>query len=131
MTDPLAQPKSEALRAQYWREEILQVMFWIHGEGFGEDIEPSYLERFLGVDAAYGITYLDRMVDEGLLSKSGTHYRLTEQGRSQGGRIFADEFVELTKPNHGECGPTCWCRQSPDEAEACAADRFLNSGHDH
>ena len=127
----MTEPKSDALRARYWREEILQVMFWIQGEGFGDELDPSFLERFLGVDAAHGITYLDSLVTDGVLETQGGRYRLTEQGRAEGSRIFADEFLELTQPNHGECGPTCWCRQSADEAEACASDRFLRSGHEH
>ena len=43
------EPKSETLRALYWRDEILQVMFWLRGEGFGEQVDPHLLERFLGV----------------------------------------------------------------------------------
>ena len=127
----MSEPKTEALRARYWREEILQVMFWIKGEGFGDELDPEYLERFLGVDARNGITYLDSLVEDGVLEKRNGRYRLTERGHAEGSRIFADEFIDLTQPSHGECGPTCWCRQSAEEAEACAADRFLPSGHDH
>lgn len=124
------EPKSEALRARYWREEILQVMFWIQGEGFGDSVEPNFLERFLGVNAEHGLPYLESLVNDGVLEKTDGKYGLTERGKTEGSHIFADEFAELTKPNHGECGPNCWCRQSPDEAEACAADRFLHTGHD-
>jgi hypothetical protein len=66
----LHEPKSEALRALYWRDEILQLMFWIQGEGLGDRIDPGVLERFLGVDAQVGIGYLDRLVAEGLLDRS-------------------------------------------------------------
>ena len=53
-----AEPKSEALRALYWRDEILQVMFWLRGEGFGDDADAPLIERFLGVEATIGIRYL-------------------------------------------------------------------------
>ncbi len=128
----LHEPKSEPLRALFWRDEILQVMFWIRGEGFGENVSPDLLERFLGVEAAIGVRYLDRLVDEGLLVRNDDgHYSLTESGRDHGAKVFADEFSELTKPGHGECGPDCWCHASPDEAEACAAERIGDHPHEH
>jgi hypothetical protein len=119
------EPKSDALRALYWRDEILQLMFWIRGEGFGEAIDPILLERFLGVDAQLGMRYLDRLVDEALLERTADGlYRLTEQGHAHGARAFAQEFADLTKPGHGECGDDCWCHASPEEAEACVEERL-------
>jgi hypothetical protein len=95
-------PKSEALRALYWRSEILQVMFWLKGEGFGDQVDATLLERFLGVDSHIGVQYLDRLVTEG--------------------------YVERI----GECSADCWCHNSPDEAEACARDRAMKEElHDH
>lgn len=123
------EPKSEALRELYWRDEILQVMFWLQGEGFGDEIDERLLERFLGVDAARGLRYLSRMVEQGLLvRRADGRYALSERGRAEGARIFSEEFAELTRPTHGECGPECWCHSDPAEAEACAAER---AGHAH
>lgn len=129
------QPKSDEMRALYWRDEILQVMFWLQGEGIGEQIDSKLLKRFLGVDAHIGLQYLDRMVSEGFLRRAldGT-YELTERGRSEGARIFSEEFADLTKPSHGDCGPDCWCHASLDEAEACANERLefgRSHSHDH
>jgi len=125
----LPEPKSEALRALYWRDEILQLMFWIKGEGFGDEVDPKLLERFLGVDALVGLTYLDRLVEEGLLRRGADlRYGLTEWGHDHGARVFSEEFAEMTKPGHGECSASCWCRQSPDEAEACFERRTT---HEH
>lgn len=127
----LPEPKSEALRALYWRDEILQLMFWIEGEGFGDEADPALLERFLGVDAAAGLGYLDRLVAEGLLRCTPAgRYALTEVGRAHGARVFSEEFAEMTRPGHGECSASCWCRQSPDEADACAERRLAeHAGH--
>ena len=123
------QPKSEALRALYWRDEILQVMFWIKGEGFGEHVDPAVLERFLGVEASIGLGYLDRLVDEDLLVRTPDgQYGLTATGHEYGAGVFADEFADLTRPAHGECGPDCWCHASVEEAEACAAERLESAG---
>jgi hypothetical protein len=128
----LHEPKSDALRALYWRDEILQLMFWIRGEGFGEAIGPALLERFLGVDAQVAVQYLDRLVGEELLERTADDlYQLTEQGHLLGARVFADEFADLTKPAHGECGADCWCHASPEEAEACAEERLGHRQRDH
>lgn len=116
----------------FWQDEILQVMFWLRGEGFGDEVDAPLLERFLGVDAAIGVKYLDRLVEEGLLRRTPDgRFNLSPQGLKIGGQIFAEEFAELTKPTHGECGPDCWCHSSPEEAEACMAQRIGEHSHDH
>ncbi len=119
----LQPPKSAALRAMYWRSEILQVMYWLRGEGFGDIVDAPLLERFLGVEAAIGLTYLDRLVDEGYLEREGDWFVLSESGLEQGAAEFATAFSDLTRPTHGECSADCWCQNSVEEAIACAAER--------
>ena len=128
MSDELHPPKSGALRALYWRSEILQVMYWLRGEGFGDFVDAPLLERFLGVNADIGLTYLDRLVDEGYLQRDGEWFVLSESGLEQGAVEFATSFSDLTRPAHGECSDDCWCHASVEEAEACAAER---TGHQH
>lgn len=122
-TDQLHPPKSDRLRALYWRSEILQVMYWLRGEGFGDIVDAELIERFLGVDAKIGITYLELLVDEGYLEKHGEYYGLSPTGLAEGAAEFASSFSELTKAAHGECSPDCWCHASAEEAEACVAER--------
>jgi len=131
--DDLHTPKSDALRALYWRSEILQVMYWLQGEGFGDVVDAPLLERFLGVDANVGVTYLDRLAEEGYVQRDGDWYTLSPMGMEEGAVEFATSFGDLTRPTHGECSADCWCHNSPDEAEACAASRAATSheGHDH
>lgn len=128
MTAPAPGPRSGALAALYWRSEILQVMYWLRGEGFGDIVDAGTIERFLGVEAHIGVTYLDRLVDEGYLVRDGDWYALSEFGLEQGAREFTEAFADLTRPAHGECSEDCWCHASADEAEACAAQR---AGHSH
>ena len=116
-------PKSEALQALYWRSEILQVAYWLRGEGLGEIVDAALLERFLGVGADVGLGYLERLADEGYLERAGEGYRLSERGVEEGSSEFAASFADLTRPAHGECSADCWCHVSAEEAEACAAER--------
>ena len=121
--DRLHPPKSEALRALYWRSEILQVMYWLRGEGLGEVVDPPLLERFLGVEAELGVGYLDRLVSDGYLDRAPGGYVLSETGLTEGKTEFALSFADLTRPTHGECSADCWCQSSVEEALACAAER--------
>ena len=121
--DELHPPKSETLRALYWRSEILQVMYWLRGEGLGEVVNAPLLERFLGVDAAVGLGYLDQLVIEGYLDSVDGGYTLSESGLAEGKTEFALSFADLTRPAHGECSADCWCHNSVEEAIACAAER--------
>ncbi|MDP9444920.1 MAG: hypothetical protein M3P83_11470 [Actinomycetota bacterium] len=126
--DELHPPKSETLRAMYWRSEILQVMYWLRGEGLGEVVDAALLERFLGVDAAHGLQYLDRLVHEGYLDRVDGGFVLSEEGLAEGKTEFALSFADLTRPSHGECSADCWCHASVEESLACAAER-ARGGH--
>ena len=121
--EQLHPPKSEALRDLYWRSEILQVMYWLKGEGLGDVVDAPLLERFLGVDAAVGVTYLDRLALEGYLDAASGGYAMSEIGLAEGKTEFALSFADLTRPSHGECSADCWCQNSLEEAAACAAER--------
>jgi hypothetical protein len=127
--EQLHAPKSSALQALYWRSEILQVMYWIRGEGLGDVADAALIERFLGVDAAIGTTYLERLVDEGYLERAPRGYCLSPVGLEEGAVEFAASFSELTKPAHGECSADCWCHASIEEAEACAEQRRNEHNH--
>ncbi len=126
--DELHPPKSAALRALYWRSEILQVMYWLRGEGLGEAVDALLLERFLGVEADIGVGHLEQLVEDGYLERSGQGYVLSEAGMAEGGAEFASSFGDLTRPAHGECSADCWCHNSLEEAVACAAERGSHAG---
>ncbi len=126
--EELHPPKSEALRTLYWRSEILQVMYWLRGEGLGEIVDAQLLERFLGVEADIGVGYLDALVEDGYLERVPTGYVLSPVGLEEGKIEFAISFTDLTRPAHGECSADCWCHASVEEALTCAAER-LPGGH--
>lgn len=107
MIDQSTGVEHPALQAMFWRSEILQVMVWLRGEGFGDEVDRSILERFLGTDAARGLEQLDAMVTDGLLERVGDRYQLSENGQKEGALDFVSSFEELQASSHGECGPDC------------------------
>jgi hypothetical protein len=105
----------------YWRDEFLQVMYWMLGEGIASQPNVSQLESFVGDRNADTYATLRRMADEGYVKEvaEGT-YALTDLGLNHGKRSFADEFRELTHQAHGECGPDCIFCHGPDaDPEGC------------
>ena len=112
----------EALRV---RDEVLQAMYWLHGEGLAEVPTADELARFLAVPSETLEPYLDRFVRDGYLERGdGGGYRLTPAGAELGKRTFADEFAGLTGQAHGECDDDCWCHESPEEAARCLEERL-------
>jgi hypothetical protein len=107
MSEMLEAPECGALKSMFWRSEILQVMYWLRGEGFGDEVDASVIERFLGVDATTGIQYLDQLVEEGMIERIDERYMLSELGQREAGFEFAMSFEDLTHQAHGECGPDC------------------------
>lgn len=101
-------------QAIYWRDEILQVMYWLKGEGLGDAVAPEDLLRFLGTDPGRLEERLAQLVEESYLEQvdgSRVRYRLSARGTEEGRRRFLDEFAPfLGRESHGECGdPECEC----------------------
>jgi hypothetical protein len=114
-----------ALEELFWRDEILQALFWMRGEGLVERVTPLELARFLAVDEVFiagklaGLEangYLERLASQ---AGSAPTFRLTPLGVQEGGRSFKDEFAGLTAQAHGECRPGCWCHDPEREGEPC------------
>lgn len=109
----------------FWRDEILQVMYWMAGEGLGDTVLPRHLRTFLGGDEPHLEVIMTQLVDEHFLDSRGEgRYALSELGKDAGKRSFALEFEGLTGQAHGECGPDCWCHQSAARAAQCATERL-------
>ncbi len=112
------------LDAIYWRDEILQILYWFRGEGLGEAVTPRDLVTFLGVEELFVQQQLERLVEEGYVTRNiqsvpdqNVRYQLTEWGVKEAGRRFADEFAGLTGQAHGECNnPNCSCQTLGPEA---------------
>jgi len=105
------------------RDEVLQAMYWMRAEGIDSAPTAPVLARFLAVPAGTLEAYLERFAREGHLERAGSGFALTQAGEEAGKRTFADEFVDLTRPTHGECDANCWCHDSPESAADCLAER--------
>lgn len=101
------------LRALFWKDEILQVMYWMDGEGFGKTVPASQILALLNTNEANLIFHLNKMIDAGLLEKNGTQVgkntliSLSASAKKEAGRRFAEAFQGYQKAGHGECGPDC------------------------
>ena len=129
-SDKCKQPDDRPLLADiFWRDEILQVMYWYQGEGFGSSVTPRDLQTFLTSDEAAINGHLERLVAQGYLQRVDDNslgnalprYTFTEYGAKEGARRFADEFAGVTKQAHGDCPPNCpiWKDLPPEECAHC------------
>jgi len=120
--------KSVAQPDIFWQDEILQVMYWMRGEGFARAISVSDLRRFLDADPELLSANIAVLCTNGLLEPDAAdRYRLTQSGVREGGRRFADEFDGMLRQGHYECDdPDCDCH-GPDATPCVAA----GSSHKH
>ncbi len=116
-------PRIDPIEALRCRDDILQSMYWMRGEGFAEDADVQTLITFMSEDAAMLEEQLTILVADGYLEESDGRYRLSDSGSKEGGRRFADEMTDLQKVAHGECGPDCpvCAGLSRDSCPHCAA----------
>ena len=114
--DALISTRHAAVEELRWRDEILGVLYWLRGEGIMGAATVGDLSGFLVADAGVLGDQLERLVAGGYLERADAdgeaRYSLSEVGGREGGRVFADDFAELTGAAHGECGPGCLnCQQ--------------------
>lgn len=109
------------------RDEMLQILFWLAGEGFEREMTPEGVARFLGWSPTEVAAELEVLVEQGFASgpDDAGRYALSQAGRSEGGRRFVEDFAPiLSRTTHhgGEChDPDCGCHDSPFGAAACTA----------
>jgi hypothetical protein len=114
-----------ALDHLYWRTEILQALYWLHGEGLADSLGVARLAEFLAADPRTVAEQTARLVQDGYLEAvspqpAGTTevaFRLSPLGLREGARSFRDEFEGLTRQAHFACSPGCWCHD-PKQADA-------------
>ena len=124
--------KDIALERLFWRSEILQALYWMDGEGIASAVSPARLAEFLDTTPDAMVTLVGQLVRDGFLQSLDDdpgRFVMTDEGRREGARSFGDEFADMTRPAHAECGPGCWCRNPKYAGVACPSDR--NGAHGH
>lgn len=115
------------------RDELLELLFWLEGEGMSSSATVPAMARFLVQDESAVHATLSELLDRALVVEAAgdpPEYVLTTVGRGEAGRRFADEFAELLSQGHGECNdPSCDCHENPAGAAECHAARA--QGHSH
>lgn len=102
-------------------DEMLELLYWLEGEGFKGSANLPSITRFLDRPAGEPEVTLARLVERGDVALAGGEYLLTETGRGEAARRFAEEFAPILAQGHGECNdPDCDC-QTAGPAECRSA----------
>lgn len=106
------------------RDELLELLYWLEGEGFHGNATMDSITRFLahpGPEVERTMEVLVRR-EEVVHDPESGEYRLTDEGRREAARRFAAEFADLLSQGHGECNdPDCDCHSNPAGAAECHA----------
>ena len=115
-----------AVDALFWREEILQVLYWMEGEGLENAVPFTRLLSLLNTTNENLLFHLQKNIEEGyLLNKDlqlneTSSLKLTPAGKKEAGGIFRNAFEGMQKGGHGECGPDCeFCYHEGEKLEDC------------
>lgn len=122
--------EKSSLRSLFWKDEILQVLYWMDGEGFGNEVPIGQVLSLLNSNETNLLYHIDKMVEEGVLVASSPQIdtsakiKLATDVKKEAGRRFADAFQGYQKAGHGECGPDCEFCHGPDgqKLENCVHD---------
>ena len=126
---------NEALQALFWRDEILQVLYWMQGENLAQTVALKSMFVLLDARKEVLIFHLKKLVNDGYLLEEGqdedANYRLSDLGKKEAGKRFSDAFQGLQKAGHGECGPDCEFCYGPEgeKLEDCVHNCAENHIH--
>ncbi len=101
------------LRALFWKDEILQILYWMDGEGFGKEVQASQVIALLNTNEDNLLYHLQKLVDDEVLTSNNDSITasamvaLSADSKKEAGKRFAEAFQGYQKAGHGECGPDC------------------------
>ena len=120
----------------YWQDEILQILFWMRGEGLGEVVTLEEVNRFLTIEKSNLNDTVESLVEMGYLklstnSENISEVQLSEQGKKEGKIRFKEEFENfLGHEDHMSCDdPNCDCHA--ESFEGICQHLVENEGHLH
>lgn len=110
------------------QDELLELLYWLEGEGFTDRTTLNGLVRFIAWPEAEVRAAMDRLVTRGdvaVIEGVPPEHRLTATGHREAARRFAETFAPLLAQGHGECNdPECDCHTDPAGAAECHARRY-------
>ena len=110
------------------RDEMLQLLYWLEGEGFAGSATLPAIARFLTWPEPEADAVLSRLIERDDVRRrddGSGEFELTEPGRREAARRFAEEFTPLLAQGHGECNdPNCDCRTSAGGPAECRSRRL-------
>ncbi len=112
--------ESSALRSLFWKDEILQILYWMDGEGLGKKVPASQMLALLNTNQENLFYHIEKLINEKVLESTDkevsaqTLISLSGEMKKEAGRIFASAFQGYQKAGHGECGPDCEFCYGPD-----------------
>lgn len=128
---------NNAVDILFWREEILQVLYWMEGEGLAEAVPFNRLLSLLNTSNDNLLFHLKKNIEEGYLKSNvellneNSSVQLTPAGKKEAGGIFRNAFEGMQKGGHGECGPDCeFCYEDGEKLDDCVHN-CADSRHHH
>ena len=117
---------NDALDALFWKEEILQVLYWMDGEELAQEVPFDRLVILLNTNAEKLLEHVIKNEAAGIIlrknaapTNEGT-VSLTPAGKKEAGLIFRNAFEGMQKAGHGECGPDCeFCYDNGEKLDDC------------
>lgn len=128
----------DSLDSLFWREEILQVLYWMQGEGLAEAVPVSRLLSLLSTSTPNLLLHLQKNIEAGYLKTNddevneNSSVQLTAEGKKEAGGIFRNAFEGMQKGGHGECGHDCeFCYHEGEKLEDCVHNCADSRHHHH
>ena len=116
----------DALRRLHDCEEVLQICYWLQGEGLGERFTPDAVLTFLNSSRASVAEIFEILAGQGDLERTAATYRFSAEGKKKAGRLFYENFTDFQLGSHGECNAGCG-----DSEEECDHDQGQPIGPVH
>jgi hypothetical protein len=137
MSEKKEHTNQDAVNTLFWREEILQVLYWMEGEGLADAVPFSRLISLLNTTNENLLLHLKKNIEAGYLKSEDwelseiSSVQLTPMGKKEAGGIFRNAFEGMQKGGHGECGPDCeFCYLEGEKLEDCVHN-CADSRHHH
>jgi len=137
MSDKKEHTNQNAVNTLFWREEILQVLYWMEGERLADAVPFSRLISLLNTTNENLLLHLQKNIEAGYLKTDdkqiteNSAVQLTAVGKKEAGGIFRNAFEGMQKGSHGECGPDCeFCYLEGEKLEDCVHN-CADSRHHH